>query len=93
MMFKTARRDGTVWVEPRPAAFHLTPSKHRAKTTDRAGTASDTDGTPGEDADDPTGNVSDPPVEYAKDRARDRLKRLTNSVVSSFETLGGNSTA
>jgi len=55
----------------------LTPSKHRAKTTDGAGTASDTDGTPGEDADDPTGNVSDPPVEYAKDRARDRLKRLT----------------
>lgn len=38
-LFKTDRRDGFVWVEPRPAAFHLTVSKHSPKHTDSDGMA------------------------------------------------------
>jgi hypothetical protein len=38
-LFKTDRRDGFVWVEPRPAAFHLTASKHSPKHTDDDGMA------------------------------------------------------
>lgn len=38
-LFKTDRRDGFVWVEPRPAAFHLTASKHSPKHTDGDGVA------------------------------------------------------
>lgn len=38
-LFKTDRRDGFIWVEPRPAAFHLTASKHSPKHTDGDGVA------------------------------------------------------
>lgn len=38
-LFKTDRRGGLVWVEPRPAAFHLTASKHSPKHTDGDGVA------------------------------------------------------
>jgi hypothetical protein len=33
-LFKTDGRDGFVWIEPRPAAFHLSASKHSPKHTD-----------------------------------------------------------
>ncbi|MFC6835186.1 hypothetical protein [Halomarina ordinaria] len=38
-LFETTRQDGLTWVEPRPAAFHLTASKHGAKPTDGTGVA------------------------------------------------------
>lgn len=54
-LFKIDRRDGNVWVESRPVAFHLTPGKRRAKAIDGAGTAVDRGGPPGENADEPAG--------------------------------------
>lgn len=61
-LFKTTQRDGYTWVYPRRAAFHLTRRKHRAKTTDGDGA---------------TGNTAETGRDFAKDRARAMLSKVS----------------
>jgi len=61
-LFKTHRRDGYTWVYPRRAAFHLNRRKHRAKTPDGDGA---------------TGNAAETGPDFAKDRARAMLSKVS----------------
>lgn len=61
-LFKTYRRDGYTWVYPRRAAFHLTRRKHRTKTTDGDGA---------------TGKATETDPDFAKDRARAMLSKVS----------------
>lgn len=61
-LFKTTQRDGYTWVYPRRAAFHLNRRKHRAKTADGDGTM---------------GNAAETGPDFAKDRARAMLSKVS----------------
>ncbi len=86
--FQTARRDGLLWIEPTPSAFHLTRCKQTARTQDSDGTALST-GTNGDEPDDTDTSDdgrgdSGSDVPPAKERAR--------SLLSKVSTVGTDST-
>lgn len=75
-LFKTTRRDGYTWVYPRRAAFQLARRKHRAKTADCDGA---------------TGNAAETGPNFAKDRARAMLSKVSTLGRIPFErTCSGN---
>jgi len=81
--FQIARRDGLLWVEPTPAAFHLTRCKQTARTQDGDGTTLST-GTNGDDPNDTDTSNDGSNVPPAKERAQ--------SLLSKVSTVGTDST-